>query len=166
MPKLTFLLLLCLLATQLPLQAQRVLLLENSRSSKAQRYFEGQEIVFRMKGDKFWQNGYIRELRPDIQSIVVNDRYVMLNELDALQLPGSGFATGIGYSLMTFGAGWSFFALLGYATDRQPDTRYSTGDAAVTLAAMGSGFLIKSLFARKKYKLSDKKRLRIVDITF
>lgn len=163
----TFLLYLLFLLAALPLlNAQRVLLLENMRSSKADRFYEGQAIVFRMQGDNFWQDGFITELRPDIQSIVINDRFVMLDEVEALQLPGAGFATGIGYSLMTFGLGWSAFALVGYATDGQEDTRYSGMDLGVTLVSVGSGFLLKSLFAKRQYKLSDRKRLRIVDLSF
>ncbi len=156
----------CLLAALPTLDAQRVLLLENMRSSRADRYYEGQTIVFRVRGDNFWQNGVITELRPDIQSIVINDRFVMLDEVEAVQLPGAGFATGVGYSLMTFGLGWSAFALVGYATDGQADTRYSGTDLGVTLVSVGSGFLLKSIFAKRQYKLSERKRLRIIDLSF
>jgi len=146
--------------------AQRVLLFEVANKSKADRMLEGENITFRMQGDNFWQNGLITELRPDIQAMIINDRYIMLEELETIRFPGSQFANGVGYSLMTFGLGWSAFALIGYNTDGDPETRYSNSDLGVTLVGLGAGFLLRKLFASRKYKLSNRKRLRVVDLTF
>ena len=110
--------------------AQRALLFEKLTSSKSERVYEGDALRFRMKGDNFWQEGYIREMRPDIQALVINDRYVLLEEIDAVYL-GNTIASKLGYGLMTFGAGWSVFAALGYATDKDPTTSYSVDDALV-----------------------------------
>ncbi|MEM6772780.1 MAG: hypothetical protein AAF597_19535, partial [Bacteroidota bacterium] len=60
------------------LRAQRVLLFEKLTSSSSERLYEGEMIKFRMDGDKFWQDGLIREMRPDIQALVINDRFIML----------------------------------------------------------------------------------------
>lgn len=160
------LLLLCFILFLIPLSAQRVLLLERANQSKSERLMEGDEITFRLRGDKFWQSGNIAELRPDIQAMVINDRFIMLEEIESLRFPGSRFGSGIGLSLITFGAGWSAFALVGYATDGDETTAYSATDMSVTLTTVGTGLLLRQIFSRKKFKVNDRRRLRIVDLTF
>lgn len=146
--------------------AQRVLLLEKSGQNTAEKIMEGQDLIYRIKGDEFWQEGFISELRPDIQAMVINERFVMLEEVEALKFSGARFGGAMGFSLVTFGLGWSGFALLGYATDGNPDTAYSSRDLGVTLVSVGTGLLLRQLFQNKKYKVSERKRLRIVDLTF
>ena len=148
------------------LAAQRVLLLEKSGQNTAEKITEGSEITYRIKGDDFWQEGYIDELRPDIQAMVINDRFVMLDEVEALKFPGARFGGAAGTSLITFGLGWSTFALLGYATDGNPETSYGNRDLTVTLVSVGAGLLLRKIFQNRKYKVSDRKRLRVVDLTF
>lgn len=146
-------------------QAQRVLLFEKLTNSKSDRVYEGEMLRFRLEGDNFWQEGYIREMRPDIQALVINDRYIMLDEIDAVYR-GSTIANRIGYSLITFGAGWSLFAAVGYATDKVDNTNYSVDDALVTATSVGAGYLLVKLLGRKKFRPGKFKRLRIVDLNF
>lgn len=145
--------------------AQRVLLFEKLTSSKSDRMYEGERLKFRLKGDKFYQEGLIREMRPDIQALVINDRFVMLDEVDLIHR-GNTFGAAGGYSLMTFGVGWSFWSLVGNATDGDPLTRYESRDLMVTLTSVGTGFLIKTLFGQRKFRTGKYKRLRVVDTSF
>ena len=149
----------------LSVQAQRVMLFEKLTSSQSERVYEGELLRFRMEGDKFWQEGFIREMRPDIQALVINDRFILLDEIDAVHR-GSTLASGIGYSLVTFGAGWSVFAALGYATDKDPTTSYSVDDAMVTVTSVGVGYLLIKLLGQRKFRTGKYKRLRIVDLDF
>lgn len=146
-------------------QAQRVMLFEKLTSSQSERVYEGELLRFRMEGDNFWQEGYIREMRPDIQALVINDRFILLDEIDAVYR-GSTLANGVGYSLVTFGAGWSVFAALGYATDKDPTTSYSGDDAMVTVTSVGLGYLLIKLLGQRKFRTGKFKRLRIVDLDF
>lgn len=159
------LLLLAILLSAVSVQAQRVLLFEKLTSSRSDRVYEGEILRFRMEGDNFWQEGYIREMRPDIQALVINDRFIMLDEIESVYR-GSTVANGIGYGLMTFGAGWSVFAALGYATDKIDSTNYSVDDALVTVTTVGAGYLLVKLLGRKKFRTGKFKRLRIVDLDF
>ncbi|WP_157976031.1 hypothetical protein [Lewinella sp. IMCC34191] len=145
--------------------AQRVMLFEKLTSSRSERVYEGELLRFRMEGDKFWQEGYIREMRPDIQALVINDRYILLDEIDAVYR-GSTIANRLGYGLITFGAGWSLFAALGYATDKIDSTNYSADDALVTATSVGVGYLLVKLLGRRKFRTNKYKRLRIVDLNF
>ena len=148
-----------------PLHAQRVLLFERLTSSKSDRVYEGEMLRFRLEGDNFWQQGHIREMRPDIQALVINDRFIMLDNIETVHRGSTAFAR-VGAGLMTFGVGWSLWAGLGYATDGDPTTRYSSRDLTTSLTALGSGFLIYKLFGQRKYRTGRYKRLRVVDTTF
>ncbi|MFK8164165.1 MAG: hypothetical protein AB8H12_17095 [Lewinella sp.] len=147
------------------LPAQRVMLFEKLTSSQSDRVYEGERLKFRMKGDKFYQEGPIREMRPDIQALVINDRYIMLDEIDIIHR-GKTFGAAAGYSLAAFGAGWSFWSLVGNATDGDPLTKYENRDLMVSLTSIGTGLLINKLFGQKRYRTGKYKRLRIVDTSF
>lgn len=146
-------------------RAQRVMLFEKLTSSKSERIYEGEQLKFRMVGDKFWQEGTIMEMRPDIQSLVINDRFIMLDEIETIHR-GKTAAAAVGYSLMAFGLGWSAFGLVGYATDGDPTTQYSQRDLMTTLTSVSTGFLLNKLLGQRKYKTGKFKRLRIIDTSF
>jgi len=161
---LLFLLLLCTCGPA-QMSAQKVMLFEQLTSSKSDRVYEGGYLKFRMKGDKFWQEGYIREMRPDIQALVINDRFIMLDEIDTIHRGKTPFAA-VGYSLMTFGVAWSAYGLVGYNTDGDPTTSYSRRDLFTTATSVGTGFLINKLFGQRKYRTGKYKRLRVIDTSF
>lgn len=152
--------------TDAGLAAQRVLLLERARSSQARKIVEGDQLTFRLKGDKSWQSGFITELRPDIQAIVMNERFVMIEDIDALRTAGTPFLSNFGLSMIAFGVGWNVFALIGYPTDGDPTTNYSSFDTIVGATAVAGGFALHRLFVRKKIKMNGRNRLRIVDLNF
>ena len=145
--------------------AQKVMIFEKVGSAKTERVYEGEQLRFRMEGDKFWQQGKIQEMRPDIQALVINDRYIMLDEIETVHR-GSTFGKAAGYSLMTFGVVWTGIGVLGYNTDGDPDSQISGSQLAIGGGALGLGFLINKLFGDKKFKVGKLKRLRIVDTTF
>ncbi|MBC6994761.1 hypothetical protein QWY85_06920 [Neolewinella lacunae] len=157
------LLLLVLLCTCV--RAQKVLLFERMTDSKAERMYEGEALKFRMEGDKFWQEGRIMEMRPDIQALVINERFILLEEIESVHL-GSTFGAAAGYSLMTFGTAWAGIGLIGYATDKDPTTNFSGRDATIALTSFASGYLINRFLGQKRFKTSQYKRLRIVDTSF
>ena len=145
--------------------AQKMMLFEKLTASKSDRVYEGERLRFRMKGDNFWQEGPIREMRPDIQALVINDRFIMLDEIETVHRGRTVFGVA-GYSLMTFGIGWSTWALLGYASDGDSSTNYSRRDLTTTLTSVGTGFLLNKLFGQRKFKTGKYKRLRVIDTTF
>lgn len=162
---LTLFLILSFFGQSAALTAQRVLLFEKMTASQSDRLYEGETIRFRMEGDKFWQEGPIREMRPDIQALVINDRYILLDEIDVVNR-GRTFFGYAGYSLMSFGVGWSAFALLGYNTDGDPTTQYGRQDITVTLTTVAAGYLINKLLGTRRFKTGPRNRLRIVDTSF
>lgn len=153
----------CLLAPAL--RGQRILLIEKQNSARTQKLFEGDYIQYRLAGDQQWYAGAIRELRPDVQLIAFDDRYVDLSNMTMLRRD-RGWARPLGITLGTFGVAWSAFAAIGTATDGNPDTNYRWSDLAVTGTSLGLGLLIPTLFGARKIRLGDRHRLRIIDISF
>ena len=145
--------------------AQRIMLLEKVNKASSERIYEGETLRFRLEGDKFWQNGFIREMRPDIQALVINDRFIMLDEINAIHR-GSTFGKAAGLSLMTFGTVWTVIGAIGYNTDGDSSTQLSGPEIATGAAAFGLGYAINKLFGQKKFKPGVSKRLRIIDVSF
>lgn len=146
-------------------RAQKILLFEKLTSSSSERMYEGDRLKFKLRGDKFWQEGPIREMRPDIQALIINDRFIMLDEISTVHQGGT-VAGAAGYSLMTFGVGWSFWSVAGNYTDGDPSTRYEGRDLMVTLTSVGTGFILARILGRKRFKPGKYKRLRVVDTSF
>ncbi|NJC27483.1 hypothetical protein [Neolewinella antarctica] len=146
-------------------RAQKVMLFEKLKNSKAERLYEGDRLRFRIRGDKFWQEGFIREMRPDIQALVINDRFILLEEIDLVDR-GSSFGKAAGYSLMTFGVAWTGIGLIGYNTDKDSNTQISGGELATGAASFVLGYALVKLLGQKKFRPGKYKRLRIVDTTF
>jgi hypothetical protein len=146
-------------------RAQKVLLFEKLTDSKSERLYEGDPLKFRLKGDKFWQEGNMMEMRPDIQALIINDRYILLEEIDAVHR-GKTFGAAAGYSLMTFGVAWTGIGLVGYATDKDPSTNFTGSDVTIALTSITTGYLINRFLGQKLFKTGKYKRLRVVDTSF
>lgn len=148
-------------------QAQRMLLIEKVNSARTQKIYEGMFLQYQLAEDEDWYQGEIMELRPDIQAIVFEDRIVSVDKIVRLR-QRRAWPLNLGYTLATFGVAWSGWALIGTATDGNPDTRYEGSDAIVTGVAVGSGLLLAGLLGNKKLRFGEgrKRRLRVVDVSF
>jgi len=149
------------------LAAQRVLLVEKTNSPRTLKLYEGSYIQYRLVDDKDWYKGRIEELREDVQLIAFEDRLVPLANVVTLR-EGRSWAQNIGTMLTTFGVAWSLFAVVGTATDGNPDTHYEWSDAVVTGAFAGTGLVLPLVLGNKRMHVGEgkKRRLRIIDIRF
>ncbi len=149
------------------LSAQRVLLVEKRNSPRTQKLYAGDFIQYRLFGEEDWYRGEIYDLRADEQLIVLEDRYIDIQQVEMFRY-GRPWSSAAGTGLTTFGVSWSFFALVGTATDGNPDTSYRWSDAMVSATSIGLGLLIPRLFGRRKMRFGEeeKRRLRIIDISF
>lgn len=149
------------------LSAQRVLLVEKLNSPRTLKIYEGNYIQYRLVDDKDWYRGRIEGLRDDVQLIAFEDRLVPLADVATLR-QGRSWARNIGTMLTTFGVAWSLFAVVGTATDGNPDTRYEWSDAIVTGAFSGTGLVLPLVLGDKRMHVGEgkKRRLRIIDIRF
>lgn len=157
--------LLLLLCSTYALPAQKVLQIEKYGSPKTEKIQIGSVIDYRLTGEEAFREGYIEDIRVEDSLIVFGDRYVNVHDIAELRFPRSWGKT-VGTSLMIFGGSWSGFALLGYATDGNPETSYSGRDAAVTVVAAGLGYALAKLVRYRKVRIGKRYRLRLLDLRF
>jgi hypothetical protein len=153
------------LCAMAPLTAQRYLLVETANRAQTLKIQEGSTLTYRMQGESDWLTGKIVELRADQQLVAIDNYYLDIRKVDALRQTRP-WALPTGVMLTTFGAAWSGFALIGKATDGNPDTRYEARDAVISGVSLGVGLAIGRLLRHKVLKLGDRRRLRIVDVSF
>jgi len=146
------------------IHAQKILILEKTRSSKTTKFYIGQEITYRLGSDKIWRRGTILELHYENQAVQFsNANDVQLSQIDALrfyQIQQTGKA--ISNSIWTFGGGWGLFSIGDEIATGENDWSL-TGHVALTSAALGG---VIWLATRKRTKrLGKRHRLRITDLT-
>lgn len=157
--------LLLLMLPFLPMNAQKVLQIEKYGRAKTKKIYIGEEINYKLKHDEVWYKGVIEDLDVDKNWIVMHDRYVPVDSIEAFRRP-KGWSRAARTSLYTFGAGWSANALIGTLTDGNPKTRYLWSDAIVTGASWLTGWILPQIFKNKVIKFGKKRRLRMLDLTF
>lgn len=157
--------LLLILSAMTPLAAQRYLLVETANRPQTLKIQEGSLLTYRMQGESDWLTGKIIEFRADQQLVAIDNYYLDISKVDALRQTRP-WALPTGVMLMTFGSAWSGFALIGKATDGNPDTRYEARDAIISGISVGAGLAIGRLLRYRVIKLGDRRRLRIVDVSF
>lgn len=145
--------------------SQKVLQIERYGKARTTKLFIGDPVYYRVKGDEVWHSGYIDDLLIERNVIALEDRYVNLGDIEAFRYY-QPWAKAAGISLYTFGAAWSGFALIGTLTDNDPSTNYRTSDAVVSAVSVGLGFAVERLFYRKKIRFGERKRLRMLDLSF
>jgi hypothetical protein len=154
-----------LLCSTYGLTAQKVLQIEKYGSPKTEKIHIGSVIDYRLEGEENFREGYIEDIRVEDSLIVFGDRYVNVHHIAELRFPRS-WGKVVGTSLMIFGGSWSGLALLGYATDGDPETNYSTTDAAVTVVSAGLGYALAKLVRYRKVRVGKRYRLRLLDLRF
>lgn len=148
-----------------PIFAQKVLQIETFGDPITEKISIGSFLTYQIKDDDIWYEGYIRDLRLDLDVIELDDRFVNINDIQAFRYKRN-WPRKVGTQLALFGVAWSGFALIGTLTDGNPDTNYRWSDAAVTGAAAGIGVSLPLVFEKRTLKFGKRRRLRMLDITF
>lgn len=161
----TSLLIVIALLPALPLSAQKVMQIERYGSPQTEKILIGDIIEYQLEGEDFFRTGYIEDFRVEDNLIQMGDYYLNVDDIAALRFDRRWAKAG-GAGLMIFGASWSGFALLGYATDGDPSTNYGTLDALVSLTSVGLGYGISRLFRYKVVRFNDRRWLRLLDLSF
>ena len=160
-----FYLLILLASFTLNAAAQKVLQIEKYGSPVSKKIYVGEEITYRLQGDEIWHTGYINDLLIERDVIALDDRYINMKEIEAFRYQ-RGWTTPVSISLVTFGAAWSGFALIGTATDGDPTTSYRASDAVVSAVSIGLGLAVGTLLKTKVIKFGNRRRLRMLDLSF
>lgn len=127
-------------------------------------YFEaGDELTFRLKGDKEEYTLAISQILPESEVIVFPQLgTVRLADISTLRVnKDRRWARMINAQLYNFAAGWFLFSLVDMAYNGRATWASALGIPAI---AAGLGWLIGLLFRPKKYKLGKRHFLRIVNL--
>lgn len=147
------------------MQGQRTLMMEKRGSMKVKRFYEGDEITYRAKGDKEWKTSTIVQLIPEDNIIVLDKLYIRLEDIEAFKRDRKRNRA-IAYSnqLYIFGTAWTAYTAIDdlVISDRETDW-----EAAAYVG--GTSFVLGSLLRlwpkTKTLKFGKKRRLRILDLT-
>ncbi len=143
--------------------AQKVLQIERLGSARTQKLAIGTVLTYQLHGDPVWYSGEIVNLLPEDSIVLFHNRYIKVDKIRAFRWE-LGWPRNAGRQLFWFGAGWSGFALIGTATDGNPDTKYEWSDAIVSGTAITTSWLLPRLFKYRKMQFGKRKRLRILDL--
>ncbi len=158
-------LLLCLLVVGWQqLTAQKFLAIERAGKDENIKIFIGELIEYKTYDAEEWSIGVIEDLMIEENVVLLGNRYIKLSDIEKLRYRRN-WTRAFGTSLFWFGAGWSGFALVGTATDGNPDTRYRWSDAIVTGASWLLAWAVPKIFKYRTFTFGKRKRLRMLDLT-
>ncbi len=143
--------------------AQKVLQIERLGSARTQKLSIGTVLTYQLHGDPIWYSGEIINLLPEDSIVLFHNRYIKVDKIRAFRWE-LGWPRSVSRQLLWFGAGWSGFALIGTATDGNPDTHYEWSDAAVTGTSVATSWLLPKLFKYRKMRFGKNRRLRALDL--
>jgi len=147
------------------IKGQKTLMMEKRGSLKVKRFYEGDEITYRLKGEKEWETATIVQLIPEGNIIVLDRLYIRVEDIEAFK-KNRKRSRAIGYSnqLLVLGTAWGAYTAIDDLAVRERDTDW---EAAAYVS--GSSFLLASLLRlwpkKKIFKFGKKRRLRILDLT-
>lgn len=160
----TFILTALFALTSSALWPQKVLQIEKRGVAKTKKIFIDAELTYQVKGDDYWYRGAIKDFLVEENIIVFYDRFVHVDSIAAFRYDRQKMGA-LGKQVLWFGLAWSAYALVGTATDGNPETHYEWSDAAVTGASALTGWIIPKLFRYKLVKFGKRKRLRLLDLS-
>lgn len=158
--RLILLFLACSLAPAV-LPAQKFIQLEKANRAKTLKFYVGQDLTYRLKGETEWFTSTITDVQMDSQKVSFDLKPVPVADIEAIRLQHPGLVRSLGPALMIFGASWAGFALVGAAFD---DYELTAGTAIVSGAGLASGYLLYRIFKNKKVKMGERRRLRAVEV--
>lgn len=163
---LRFLLPLVLLCATMPaLPAQKVLQIERYGSLKTRKFHIGDELTFSLRAEpKQFYTRTIQDLFPEVGTIQFLGGAVQAEDIAAIRLTGSNrWAKGLAYSLWTFTGVWVLYSILDTLINSRAPTRFQYIVGGTTA---GLGAILGWLVPETVIRFGDRRRLRILDLTF
>jgi hypothetical protein len=149
----------CVLPTGV--SAQKFIQLEKTNKARTTKFYAGQDITYRLKGNTEWYTSTITDVQMDSQRVALDLKYMPVSNIAAIQLHYPGILRALGPSLMVFGASWAGFSLIGAAFD---DYKLTAGTAIVSGTGLASGFILHQIFKSKRVRLNERRRLRALEV--
>ena len=156
----TLIILFLTIGTLLP--AQKMLILEQANVAKTKKMYPGERLIFRLEGEEnYWYERTITEILPETNSLLLDNYLVKVEDIAAIKVYKKPIARIVGGALLSLGVS------LGFATGvaalyGDKDHNYP----ALIGGSAASFFAGRYLLKRKKLKMGDKFRLKIIEIRF
>jgi len=146
-----------------PACGQKILQMEKRGKVKTKKWYLGDILTFKIKGEKGWIKDEILDIKVEEGIIVFSERFVYVEDIRIIKsYKNARFARSAQASLYTFGAAWLFYSLVGTLTG-EPLNDLSW---QVPTSSFGLGFLIKQIFYSRKLRIGKKRKLRLLNISF
>lgn len=154
--------LLFLLYCIVPASAQKFIQMEKYGSAKVKKYYLGDQLTYKLKEfPDTWTTSTIEDIVMSENIVIFNNRSVNLSELIAIRsYKPSRWSVPIARSLYRFGLSWGVFSLLGPLAGFP----LTWAAAIVPAAAFTTGFLIKSIFKHRTFRLGKRRWLRMLNM--
>jgi hypothetical protein len=145
--------------------AQKILKIYRG-SSKAIEYHIGDELHFKLKGEKQFYAFKIKDLDFEKKTIRFGTGLIPLKDIVAIKHYGNyGTANAVQKSLYTFGGGWLFFSGVDMIRDSENAREVGIRAAIVAGFSFVAGYLIKKFWATQTFRFdTDEYLLGIVDL--
>ena len=152
-----------LLLLTLPASGQKMLLLERANRAKTTKMFIGETLRFRLNGpENYWYERTITDILPESNILLLDNFPVKLDSIAQIKVYRRPIWRIIGASVLSLGGTLALAATTGRVlyNDKDLDLPKLYGASAVSI---GAGLYMLS---KRKLKLGEKHRLRIVEISF
>lgn len=141
--------------------AQKMLIIEQANVAKTTRLFPGDRLIFRLAGEEnYWYDRTITEILPETNSLLLDNYLVRLDDIVAIKVHKKTIWRIAGGALLSFGVS------LGFATSIAAIYGDDYNYPLLAGASAGSFLTGRYLLKRKKLKLGEKYRLRIIEVKF
>jgi hypothetical protein len=145
--------------------AQKVLLLEKKGKIEATRIYIGSEVEIKVKDDpRGWQRVLINDIFIKNESILFDIGTIKLDEIAAIKTTAQlGVPKAVRNKLLLAGASFLLYSPLNLVIDQE----YPVWGAVLGVSLIATGFLSEFVLNESlKHKISSRKRLRVVDLSF
>lgn len=143
--------------------AQKILQLEKKNRVKTTRFYEGDIVRYRMKGDEnYWYERTITDILPESKTLMLDNFAVKSDSIAVLKVPRKAPVRLLAGVFLTFGASLALSVTVGRVVFQDKDIMTPELYALSGVSA-GAGFATGS---SKKIRLGNKYRLRMIEIRF
>ena len=145
-----------------PVFAQKMLLLERANNPKPTKLYIGDQLHYRLTGQEdYWYERTITDMLPDKNTILLDNYPVQLGDISYLKVRRKGIWRIVGGTLFAFGV--SLAVATTVAVFYQDD---GTNFGALYATSVGSAGVGYYLNTRRKLKMGERHRLRLIEIDF
>lgn len=141
---------------------QKMLLLERANNAKPAKMYIGNNLHYRIAGQEdYWYERNITDMLPEKNTLLLDNFPVKLDEISEIKVHRKRIWRIIGGTFFAFGASLALATTIA-ALYNDKDTPYGAY-YATSVGAAGVGYFLNT---KRKLKLDQKHRLRIIEIQF